>query len=123
TSEASDDEAATSVDDSTVQVETEDLPEEIDLEGGPQNMTTFSGDGGPKLNGLFEKLVYALKFQDVEILLSTAVVPGSQILFDRHPLTRVQKVAPYLTLDNKPYASVVDGRIVWIVDGYTTSQQ
>jgi uncharacterized membrane protein (UPF0182 family) len=49
------------------------------------------------------------------------VVDGSQILYDRHPVDRVQKVAPYLTVDGAPYASVVDGRIVWIIDGYTTS--
>ena len=45
----------------------------------------------------------------------------SQILYDRDPATRVQKAAPYLTLDSDPYPSIVDGRIVWIVDGYTTS--
>jgi uncharacterized membrane protein (UPF0182 family) len=89
--------------------------------GGRQNMTTFSGEGGPELGNLFTKLIYALKFQDMEVLLSGAVVDGSQILYDRHPVDRVQKVAPYLTVDGAPYASVVDGRIVWIIDGYTTS--
>ncbi|MGJ0204884.1 UPF0182 family protein [Leucobacter sp. gxy201] len=86
-----------------------------------QNLTTFSGDGGPELSSLFTKLVYALKFQDLEVLLSGAVVDGSQILYDRNPVERVQKVAPYLTVDSAPYASVVDGRLVWIIDGYTTS--
>ncbi|MCB1274408.1 MAG: UPF0182 family protein [Leucobacter sp.] len=90
-------------------------------DGAPQNMTTFSGDGGPVLDNLFLKLIYALKFQDMEVVLSGAVVEGSQILYDRNPIERVQKVAPYLTVDSAPYASVVDGRIVWIVDGYTTS--
>lgn len=88
---------------------------------GRQNMTTFKGDGGPALNNLFTKLIYALKFQDMEVLLSGAVVDGSQILYDRDPVDRVKKVAPYLTVDAAPYASVVDGRIKWIVDGYTTS--
>ncbi|WP_217131884.1 UPF0182 family membrane protein [Leucobacter chinensis] len=101
----------------------EEATEEPDLpaDAGPQNMTTFAGDGGPVLGGLFEKIVYALKFQDIEILLSGSVAPGSQILFDRDPVERVQKVAPYLTTDSTPYTSVVDGRIVWIIDGYTTS--
>ncbi|MGO3833178.1 MAG: UPF0182 family membrane protein [Microbacteriaceae bacterium] len=101
----------------------EEATEEPDLpaDAGPQNMTTFSGDGGPVLGGLFEKIVYALKFQDIEILLSGSVASGSQILFDRDPVERVQKVAPYLTTDSTPYTSVVDGRIVWIIDGYTTS--
>ena len=92
-----------------------------DSSAGRQNMTTFSGDGGPQLNNIFTKIIYALKFQDMEVLLSGAVVDGSQILYDRNPVQRVQKVAPYLTIDESPYASVVDGRIVWIIDGYTTS--
>lgn len=100
----------------------EELPEEaLELEAGRSNMTTFQGDGGPVLKGLFERLIFALKFQDVEILLSGSVATNSQILYDRHPHTRVEKVAPYLTLDKTAYPSVVDGRIVWIIDGYTTS--
>lgn len=93
------------------------------VDGGRQNLTTFAGNGGPSLSGLFTKLIYALKFQSMEILLSDAVVDGSQILYDRNPIARVQKVAPYLTVDSSPYASVVDGEVVWIVDGYTTSTQ
>lgn len=86
-----------------------------------QTYTTYAGDGGPVLADTFTRLVYALKFQSEEILLSDAVNNDSQILYDRDPRTRVQKAAPYLTLDSDPYPSVVDGRIVWIVDGYTTS--
>lgn len=103
---------------------TEEAPAEEVVEEAPagrQNMTSFSGEGGPELSNLFTKLIYALKFQDMEVLLSGAVVDGSQILYDRDPVDRVQKVAPYLTVDKSPYASVVDGRIVWIIDGYTTS--
>ncbi|MBL3686715.1 UPF0182 family protein [Leucobacter zeae] len=92
-------------------------------DAGRQNLTTFSGDGGPELSNIFTKLIYALKFQDMEVLLSGAVVDGSQILYDRNPVDRVKKVAPYLTIDEAPYASVVDGRVVWIVDGYTTSAE
>lgn len=88
---------------------------------GRQNLTTFAGEGGPALNNIFTKLIFALKFQDMEVLLSGDVADGSQILYDRNPATRVQKVAPYLTIDSAPYASVVDERIVWIIDGYTTS--
>ncbi len=90
-------------------------------QGESQTYTTFDGDGGPKLDNVFKKLVYALKFQSEQIFLSDSVNDQSQILYDREPLTRVQKVAPYLTLDSDPYPSVVDGQIVWIVDGYTTS--
>lgn len=84
---------------------------------------TFTGDGGPALDNVFNRLVYALKFQSEQILLSDAITSESQILYDRNPLQRVQKVAPYLTLDSDPYPSVVDGRLVWIVDGYTTADK
>lgn len=92
-----------------------------DTTAGRANLTTFDEEGGPVLSNIFTKIIYALKFQDVEVMLSGAVLDGSQILYDRDPLTRVQKVAPYLTIDAAPYASVVDGRLKWIVDGYTTS--
>lgn len=82
---------------------------------------TFTGDGGPALDNMVTRLLYALHFQSEQILLSDAISNDSQILYDRHPLVRVNKVAPYLTLDNDPYPAVVDGRVVWIVDGYTTS--
>lgn len=92
---------------------------------GEQHNTTYdateAGEGGPNIGNLFNRLVYALKFSSDQILLSSAVNAKSQILYDRNPLTRVQKVAPYLTLDSDPYPSVVDGHIVWVVDGYTTS--
>jgi uncharacterized protein len=83
--------------------------------------TTFSGNGGPKLDNLFTQLAYAIKFSSEQIVLSDAVTKDSQILYDRDPLVRVQKVAPYLTLDKDPYPAVVNGRIVWIIDGYTTT--
>ncbi|MGN6743128.1 MAG: UPF0182 family membrane protein [Amnibacterium sp.] len=86
-----------------------------------QQSTTFSAKGGPSVGSFFNRLIYALKFQSDQILLSNAVNAKSQILYDRDPTTRVQKAAPYLTLDRDPYPAVVKGRIVWIVDGYTTS--
>ncbi|MFB2581659.1 UPF0182 family protein [Herbiconiux sp. P15] len=90
-------------------------------DGASQTYTTFDGDGGPKLDNIFKRLVYALKFQSEQIVLSDAVNDDSQILYDRDPAERVSKVAPYLTIDSDPYPSVVDGKVVWIVDGYTTS--
>jgi len=86
-----------------------------------QTMTTFQGNGGPKLDGIFKRLSYALKFQSEQILLSDAVTDQSQILYNRSPRERVAEVAPYLTLDTDMYPAIVDGKVVWIVDGYTTS--
>lgn len=88
---------------------------------GPGKKTTFVGSGGPSVGSLFNRLIYALRFQSDQILLSNAVNERSQILYDRDPETRIQRVAPYLTLDSDPYPSVVNGRLVWIVDGFTTA--
>jgi hypothetical protein len=105
----------------------ESKPVELDYpaggDSGDQTYTTFTGDGGPKLDNVFTKLIYALKFQSEQIFLSDQVTNDSQILYDRDPIERVQKVAPYLTLDTDAYPSVVDGRVVWIVDGYTMTDQ
>lgn len=83
--------------------------------------TTFQGEGGPSVGNLWNQLLFAIKFRDQNILLSDAINKESQILFDRSPRERVQKVAPWLTLDGDPYPAVVDGRIKWIVDAYTTT--
>ncbi|HLS93481.1 MAG TPA: UPF0182 family protein [Microbacterium sp.] len=100
-------------------------PSELDYATGSgeenQTYTTFEGEGGPSVGNYFHRLLYAVKFQSEQILFSDQINSESQILYDRNPRDRVQKVAPYLTLDSDPYPSVVDGRIVWIIDGYTTS--
>nr|WP_232466127.1 UPF0182 family protein [Diaminobutyricimonas sp. LJ205] len=92
-----------------------------DEEGAQNTTTTFEGEGGPKLDNFFNRLVYAIKFQSEQIVLSDAVNDESQILYDRDPRERVQKVAPYLTLDSDAYPAIVDEKLVWIVDGYTTT--
>lgn len=86
-----------------------------------ETMTTFAGSGGPSLGNWFNRLMYAMKFQSSDLLLTNGVNSQSQILYDRTPAERVAKVAPYLTLDGNPYPAIVDGRVKWIVDGYTTS--
>ncbi|MGO1320740.1 MAG: UPF0182 family membrane protein [Galactobacter sp.] len=82
---------------------------------------TFAGDGGPKVGNLFNKLTYAIKFGSMNLLLSDAVNEKSQILYDRDPQKRVKEVAPYLQVDSTAYPAIVDGRVKWIVDGYTTT--
>lgn len=92
-----------------------------DATAGAESLTTFSGDGGPSIGNWFNRLMYALKFQSTDLLLTNGVNDKSQILYDRTPAERVAKVAPYLTLDGNPYPAIVDGKVKWIVDGYTTS--
>lgn len=98
-----------------------DRPQTAD--SGEDTAYTFAGDGGPAVGGLFNKLAYAVKFGSPELLLSSDVNSASQILYDRHPEERVRKVAPYLTVDTNAYPAIVNGRVKWIVDAYTTSDQ
>ncbi len=92
-----------------------------DTGGSGQANNTFSGDGGPRMGDPLTRLLYAIKFRDQNILLSDTVNADSQILYDRTPRERVEKVAPFLTLDGDPYPAVVDGRVKWVVDAYTTT--
>jgi uncharacterized membrane protein (UPF0182 family) len=100
-------------------------PLELDFPAGEgendQTYNTFSGDGGPMISGIIPRLAYALKFQSEQILLSDAITSESQILYDRDPRQRVAAVAPFLELDSDVYPAIVDGKLLWIVDGYTTS--
>ena len=82
---------------------------------------TYTGKGGVPIGNLFARAVFAIKYQEQRILLSSLINSNSKILFDRNPRERVAKVAPWLTLDGDPYPSVINGRVLWIVDGYTTS--
>ncbi len=100
-------------------------PVELDTpagnEGGNPNLSTYKGSGGVEVGSFFNRLLFATKFRDANILLSGRVNSDSKILFDRTPRERVEKAAPWLTVDGDPYPAVVDGKIKWIVDGYTTS--
>ena len=86
-----------------------------------QRLSTYDGTGGVPIGSTLSRLLFMAKFQDPNIILSDLVNDQSRILWDRSPAERVAKVAPWLTLDQDPYPVVIDGRIVWIIDGYTTS--
>lgn len=96
-----------------------DYPDDTSANG--QKNYTYTGKGGVPMGSLFARTVFAIKYKEQRILLSNLINKDSRILFDRSPKVRVQKVAPWLTIDGDPYPSIVDGKIVWIVDGYTTS--
>ena len=100
-------------------------PIELDTPGGGESGNpktyTYSGRGGVPIGNLWNRLLYAAKFADVNILLSDRVNSESKVIYDRTPRERVLRAAPWLMVDGDPYPAVVEGRIVWIVDGYTTS--
>ena len=108
-------------------------PQELDYPDdtavGGQVSTTFVGNGGPSVGNVWNKLLYAIKFGSTDLFFSSQTNEASQILYDRDPLQRVAKVAPYLTLEQSAYPAVVDmdgdastpKRLVWVVDAYTTT--
>lgn len=89
-------------------------------EGGEQH-TTYTGNGGVPIGNPIIRAMYSTRFTDMNLLLSGRVNENSQILYDRTPQERIKAVAPWLTVDQDPYPTVVDGRIVWIADAYTTT--
>jgi uncharacterized membrane protein (UPF0182 family) len=96
-----------------------DYPDDASANG--QKNYTYTGTGGVPVGNLFNKLVFALKYQEQKLLLSNLINKDSKILFNRNPRDRVAKVAPWLTLDGDSYPAIVDGKVLWIIDGYTTS--
>lgn len=87
----------------------------------------YTGTGGVEVGSFGRKLLYAIKFRESNFILSEVVNQESKVLYDREPRQRVEKVAPFLTVDGDPYPAVVDlpgkgRRIVWIVDAYTTAE-
>jgi len=87
---------------------------------GQQN-NTYAGSGGVDIGDFARKTAYSIKYRELKIMLSDTVVPGSRLLDHRTPRERVERVAPWLTLDGNSYPAVVGGRVQWIIDGYTTS--
>lgn len=81
---------------------------------------TYEGQGGVPVGNWFNRLAFAARYQELNLILSDRVNDNSKIIFDRDPRERVEKVAPWLTTDSTTYPAVIDGRIKWIVDGYTT---
>jgi uncharacterized membrane protein (UPF0182 family) len=96
-----------------------DYPDDASANG--QKNYTYTGKGGVPMGGLFKKLLFAIQYQEQRIVLSSLINSESKILYNRSPRERVAKVAPWLTLDGDPYPAIVDGKIQWIIDGYTTS--
>ena len=94
-------------------------PREYD--GSDVVKTSYAGSGGVPMSNIFKRLAFGMKYRETNFLLNDAVsAKGAKIIFDRNPRQRVEKVAPFVTVDGDPYPAVIDGRVQWIVDGYTT---
>ncbi|WP_110208636.1 UPF0182 family protein [Nocardioides daejeonensis] len=98
-----------------------DLPNDVETDSS--KTTTYDGKAGVDVGSTWRQLMYAWKFGEPSIVLSNRVNENSKILYDRNPRQMVEKVAPWLTVDSDPFPAVVDGKIVWILDGFTTTDQ
>ncbi|MEU1862199.1 UPF0182 family membrane protein [Streptomyces gardneri] len=94
---------------------------ELDYEENGEKTTSYKEKSGVSLSGAFNRAAYAVAFSEPQILYSGAIGEGSRILYNRTPKERVEAVAPWLTIDGDAYPAVVNGRIQWIVDAYTTT--
>ena len=86
-----------------------------------QITTSYAGKGGVEVGNIFSRLLFAVRFSDPNFVLSSLLHSDSKVLFRRDITARVRTVAPYLLFDRDPYPVVLDGRIKWVVDGYTAS--
>ncbi|WP_457549484.1 UPF0182 family membrane protein [Archaeoglobus sp.] len=92
---------------------------EFDYPMGDKNVfTTYDGTGGVKIDGI-KKFLFAMRFGDVNLLLSHYITDESRIMIHRNITDRVKTIAPFLKYDSDPYVAVINGKIYWIIDAYT----
>ena len=98
--------------------------QELDYPSGDQNVySRYTGRGGVPMNGL-RKLAFAMRFGEIKILLSDDLTAESRLMMYRRVAERVRQAAPFLRYDHDPYFVVTDdGRLVWIIDAYTTTDR
>jgi uncharacterized membrane protein (UPF0182 family) len=95
---------------------------EFDRPSGESETTySYTGEGGVPVSSMLRRIVYGLHFWEANFLLSDVFNQNSKVIYIRNPRDRVERVAPFLTMDGDPYPAVVNGRVTWILDGYTTS--
>ncbi len=96
---------------------------EIDyqLTSGTNVETHYKGDGGVQLSNFFRQVMFAVRFNDINLLISSQITDQSRLMFDRGVQARVSKAAPFLSLDADPYPVLLNGHIDWIQDAYTTT--
>jgi len=82
----------------------------------------YEGLGGVEAGGFWKRSLFSLRFQSIDPLISTFVRNDSRFVWNRNVGDRVEKVAPFLEFDHNPYPVVVEGRVLWVVDAYTTTR-
>ncbi|MCJ7725682.1 MAG: UPF0182 family protein, partial [Acidimicrobiia bacterium] len=84
---------------------------------------SYDGEGGIEIGGVFRQMAFALRFADINTLISGQIRGDSRVLLVRNIRDRFTKAAPFLKIDADPYLAIVDGRLVWIVDLYTITDR
>lgn len=99
--------------------------QELDYPAGDKNVySNYNGEGGVPIQSFLRKLLFALRFGDVKIVLSNDIIGESRVMYYREIGERVKKAAPFIQFERDPYLVIgQDGRLFWIIDGYTTSDQ
>ncbi len=92
-------------------------------EGDDNVSTRYDGAGGVEMSSLLRRLLFAVRFRAYEILVSSQLRSESRILYHRNIIDRVTTIAPFLRYDTDPYLVISEGRLVWMVDAYTTSSR
>jgi uncharacterized membrane protein (UPF0182 family) len=90
-------------------------------EGDDNVYTEYVGDGGVPIGGLFHKMLFSLRFRAFNVLISRQLTPDSRILIHRNISDRVEALAPFLMYDRDPYMVISEGRLFWIIDAYTVT--
>ncbi len=94
----------------------------VSTEGSDVEYTSYTGTGGVELGGIFRRAAFALRYADLDTLISGQVASDSKVLMERNIVDRVVKLAPFLYTDSDPYLILTDdGRLVWMVDMYTVT--
>jgi uncharacterized protein len=88
---------------------------------GETTLFNYEGNGGVQLSDIGRRLAFAIRFRDINLLISGNIKNESRLMFNRDIRDRVERAAPFLQWDGDPYAVVVDGKIKYVRDGYTTS--
>ncbi|MGH9920114.1 MAG: UPF0182 family protein, partial [Nitrososphaerales archaeon] len=87
----------------------------------PGNESHYGGSGGVQLNNFITRAAFALRFGDLNLLISDRLTPTSRVMFVRDVVQMAQKAAPFLSFDSDPYPVLVDGHVDWVIDAYTTT--
>ena len=103
------------------------LQDEVDYplstEGQSVAYTNYSGEGGVGIGSFFRRLGFALRYSELNLLISNQLSDDSKLIMERNVVSRVKKAAPFLYTDNDPYLALIDGNLFWIIDMYTVSDK